>query len=67
MRVSFEDAVRDAQQVKAATAAIDDMTPNFSIPAPPNESSESRARREALESVVREEQQKKAAAAAADA
>jgi len=51
----------------AANAAVADMTPNFSIPAPPNESPLEHMMREALERSVREKQQKKAAAGDDDA
>jgi hypothetical protein len=56
--------VREEEQFAAANAAIADMTPNFSIPAPPNESSESRAMRVSFEDAVRDMQQVKAATAA---
>jgi len=63
MRESHDRVVRQRQQAAAAHAAIRDGTPNFSIPAPPNESPLSRMMRESLERNVRKEQQ---AAAAAD-
>ena len=64
MRESHDRVVRQRQQAAAAHAAIRDGTPNFSIPAPPNESPLSRMMRESLERNVRKEQQAAAAAGA---